>query len=124
MWRHSLHHVWVKHPLHFIFGKEIGVAVAVGIVGGGEDEEPLEYLKVTDVVEEGHSWGSPLHKRIKLSLFTEATIIANISLDDDHCRCNGTAQGWCGDTRSWRSLNGSKPDVEECHGAWDVLAAL
>ena len=37
-----LHHVWVEHPLHFIFGKKIVVAVAVGITGGVKDEEPLE----------------------------------------------------------------------------------
>ena len=36
-----LNHVWVEHSLNFIFGKKINGAVAISIVGGGADEEPL-----------------------------------------------------------------------------------
>ena len=88
-----------------------------------EDEELLEYLKATDVLEEGDGGGSPLHKRIEVGFFTEAAIIVEIGLGDAYRRCDGAAQGWCGDARSWRSLNGSTPDVGEWHGAWDDLAA-
>ena len=94
----ELQHVRVEHPLHFIFGKEI--VVAVGIVGGNKDEEPLEYLKSTNVVDEGRGVGIPLYKRIEVGLFTQAAIIVKIGLDDAHRRCNDAAQGWCGDARS------------------------
>ena len=47
-----MHRVRVEHPLYFI-------VVAVGFVGGGKGKEPLEHLKATDVVEEGHDGGKP-----------------------------------------------------------------
>ena len=100
------------------------VAVAVGIVGGGDDEEPLEYLKATDIVEEGNGGESPLCNWIKVHLFAEFTSAVEVSLNGIHCCCDGAAQGRFGDARSWRPLNGSRQDVREFYGAWDNLDAL
>ena len=76
------------------------------------------------IVEEGNGRGSPLDKRIEVRLVTGAAIVVEVSLDDAHRCCNGATQGWCSDARSWRLLNGSKPEVGGCHEAWDGLAVL
>ena len=57
----------------------------------GKDEEPLAYLKVTDIVEEEDGRGSSLYKHIEVRLFTEAAIVVEFSLDDTHCCYDGTS---------------------------------
>ena len=118
-----LHHLRVKHPLHFIFGKKVATAVAAGIDGGVKYQDPLEYLKVTDIVENGDCGGGALYKRTEICLLTEVTIAVEISLYGTHCCCNGATQGKYGNARPWQLPLKSKPDVGECRGAWDDLVA-
>ena len=90
---------------------------------GSEDDESLEDLEATNVVDREHGGGSPHDERVEVRLRLEASVVLQVDLHAAHCVYDVAARGGAGSIISRQPRGEIIPDVGVSGGAWGDLAA-